>query len=87
MTSNTYDIFSSDILICFGLINLYTVVDSSSVVSLWSPLIDAAGSERLFVIDYREELFRKLLQDIGLTLTGLDESTTLYKCTRPKQIN
>ena len=41
--SVTYDTFSSDILICSGFIDLYSVVDLSSPVSLWSFLIDVGA--------------------------------------------
>ena len=42
VTCNT---FSSDILICFGLIDLYSVINSSSTVSLWSSLKDVEASD------------------------------------------
>ena len=43
--SVTCDTFSSDILIYFGVIDLYSVVDWSSSVSFWSSLIDVAASD------------------------------------------
>ena len=45
MTSVTSDTFSSDILIFFGLTGLYSVVDSSNPVSLWSSWIDDAAPD------------------------------------------
>ena len=41
----TCDTFSSDILICFGLIDLHSVVDLSNPISLWCSLIDVAVSD------------------------------------------
>ena len=43
MISVTYNTCSSHTVICFGLIDLYSVVDSSSPVRLWSSLIDVGG--------------------------------------------
>ena len=45
MVSATYNTFSSDILICFGHIVLYSVVDSSKPVSLWSSCIGVTASD------------------------------------------
>ena len=45
MTSVTCGTSSSDILICFGLIDLYSVVDLSSPVGLWSSMIDVAAPD------------------------------------------
>ena len=44
MTSVTCNSFSSDVLICFGHIGLYSVAESSIPVSLWSSWIDVAVS-------------------------------------------
>ena len=56
MNSVTCGTFSFDILICFGLIDLYSVVDSSSPVSFWSFLIDVAVSDLS-----RKQFFRNMI--------------------------
>ena len=43
--SVTSESFSSDILICFGFIDLYSVVDSTISVSLRSSLVDVGASD------------------------------------------
>ena len=61
MISVIYDTCSSDILLCFRPIVLYSVVDSSNLVSLLSSLIDVAASNLS-----RKQVFRIMILQICL---------------------
>ena len=59
--SVTSETFSSDILICFGFIDLYSVVDSTIPVSLRSSLVDVGASDLS-----RKHVLRNLIVKICL---------------------
>ena len=62
--SVTCNAFFSDILMCFGYIDLYSLVDSTSPVSLWSSLIDVGVSDLS-----RKQFLRNMILQICLFFT------------------